>query len=89
MTTNQARTCVAVSLGLMGCLLAAVIHADDREGRGRHNDENIQVGPRPYYLISKMRLSPLKRQLEECAEGPFFKTDFSIGHRGGGYLTVS
>ena len=49
-------------------------------------DQNVQVGPRPYYLVDKMSPSPLKRKLEQCSEGPFHKTDFSIGHRGGGTL---
>jgi glycerophosphoryl diester phosphodiesterase len=33
-----------------------------------------------------MSHGPLKRKLEQCSEGPFYKTDFSIGHRGGGTL---
>ncbi len=43
---------------------------------------SVQVGPRPYFLIEDMEPSALKTQLESCAEGPFYKTDFSIGHRG-------
>ena len=44
--------------------------------------QNIQVGPRPYYLVEAMDESPLKNQLESCSEGPFHPTEFSIGHRG-------
>src|SRR6266478_2353859 len=40
-----------------------------------------QVGPRPFYLVDKMKDGPLKTQLAQCT-GPFHKTDFSIGHRG-------
>lgn len=40
-----------------------------------------QIGPRPFYLVDKMRDGPLKQQLAQCT-GPFRKTDFSIGHRG-------
>ena len=43
---------------------------------------NIQVGQRPYFLTADMVLSPLKDKLQSCANGPFTKTDFSIGHRG-------
>lgn len=43
---------------------------------------NVQVGPRPYFLVEDMDDSPLKRQLQRCGERPFKKTDFSIGHRG-------
>jgi len=42
----------------------------------------IQVGQRPYFLIGDMLPSPLKDKLQSCANGPFVKTDFSIGHRG-------
>ena len=40
-----------------------------------------QIGPRPFYLVDKMKDGPLKRELSQCT-GPFRKTDFSIGHRG-------
>ncbi|SFC92476.1 glycerophosphodiester phosphodiesterase family protein [Pseudoalteromonas denitrificans] len=43
---------------------------------------DIQVGPRPYSLIEDMDNSELKHKLQQCSEGPFYKTDFSIGHRG-------
>jgi len=43
---------------------------------------NVQLGPRPYFLIDNMEPSRLKRKLQRCSEGPFYKTDFSIGHRG-------
>ena len=47
---------------------------------------SVQVGPRPFYLVDQMSPSRLKRKLEQCSAGPFYKTDFSIGHRGGGPL---
>ncbi|MDO9296447.1 glycerophosphodiester phosphodiesterase family protein [Bradyrhizobium sp.] len=40
-----------------------------------------QIGPRPFYLVDKMKDGPLKQKLQQCT-GPFHKTDFSIGHRG-------
>ncbi len=73
----------------MTCLLPVVssAHDDDRErDRDKDKDSSVQVGPRPFYLVDKMSPSPLKRKLEQCSEGPFYKTDFSIGHRGGGTL---
>lgn len=42
----------------------------------------IQVGVRPYYLVDGMDDSRLKQKLQRCENGPFYKTDFSIGHRG-------
>jgi glycerophosphoryl diester phosphodiesterase len=40
-----------------------------------------QIGPRPFYLVDKMKDGPLKQQLSQCT-GPFHKTGFSVGHRG-------
>jgi glycerophosphoryl diester phosphodiesterase len=40
-----------------------------------------QIGPRPFYLVDKMKDGPLKEKLSQCT-GPFRKSDFSIGHRG-------
>jgi glycerophosphoryl diester phosphodiesterase len=42
----------------------------------------IELGPRPFYLVEDMDDGKLKRQLEQCKNGPFYQTDFSIGHRG-------
>ncbi len=43
---------------------------------------SVQLGPRPYYLIKDMEESELKTALQQCVKGPFYKTDFPIGHRG-------
>ena len=43
---------------------------------------NVQLGPRPYFLVEDMDAGPLKSKLQSCADGPFRRTDFSIGHRG-------
>lgn len=40
-----------------------------------------QVGPRPFYLVDRMKDGPLKDKLAQCT-GPFRRSDFSIGHRG-------
>ena len=66
----------------------ALCHADGPTPRGHAHRTHVQVGERPYYLVSRMRPGPLKEKLERCSEGPFFKTDFSIGHRGGGTLQL-
>lgn len=46
--------------------------------------KSVQLGPRPFYLIDDMEESALRHTLEQCTEGPFHSTDFSIGHRGAG-----
>jgi glycerophosphoryl diester phosphodiesterase len=45
-------------------------------------DFNVQVGPRPFFLMSQMKPSALKNKLEACANRALRKSDFSIGHRG-------
>ena len=42
---------------------------------------DIQLGPRPFYLVDQMKAGARKTALRQCA-GPFRRTDFSIGHRG-------
>jgi glycerophosphoryl diester phosphodiesterase len=42
----------------------------------------VELGPRPYYLIDRMESGPLKEKLLSCAAMTFEKSDFSIGHRG-------
>ena len=49
---------------------------------GKAEDLNVQVGPRPYFLISQMKPSALKSKLENCADKKLLKSEFSIGHRG-------
>ena len=41
----------------------------------------LQLGPRPFYLVEQMKDGPLKTRLRQC-NGPYKRTDFSIGHRG-------
>lgn len=49
--------------------------------RGDHGN-TVQLGPRPFFLVNDMEDSDLKDELLSCSDGPFKKTDFSIGHRG-------
>jgi glycerophosphoryl diester phosphodiesterase len=53
-------------------------------GHRRHTDReaSVQLGPRPFYLVDDLEPGPLKEELEQCTDGPFEKSDFSIGHRG-------
>jgi glycerophosphoryl diester phosphodiesterase len=44
---------------------------------------NIQVGPRPFYLVDDMSESPLEQKLASCSEKPILRAPaFSISHRG-------
>jgi glycerophosphoryl diester phosphodiesterase len=78
---------VAALLALASALQPALSNADDeRHGDRERGRSSVQVGPRPFYLIDQMSPGPLKQKLEQCSAGPFYKTNFSIGHRGGGTL---
>ncbi|MDH3538255.1 MAG: glycerophosphodiester phosphodiesterase, partial [Gammaproteobacteria bacterium] len=46
------------------------------------NGVPAQPGPRPFFLVDGMDESDLQRKLAECSDGPFYRTNFSIGHRG-------
>jgi glycerophosphoryl diester phosphodiesterase len=68
---------------------AAQSGTDDRQkgegrddGHDRRDDASVQLGPRPFYLVNGMEEGPLKDKLMQCKDGPFERTDFSIGHRG-------
>lgn len=56
-------------------------HGHDRD-HDRGGSQSIQLGPRPFQLVESMENGPLKKRLLQCANGPFRRTGFSIGHRG-------
>lgn len=54
----------------------------DRESVNETKKTNIQLGPRPFFLVDDMSEGALKNKLKSCANKPSKKTEFSIGHRG-------
>ena len=75
---------VAVALLATAPALATADDFDVDSGKNYNNAKNnsIQLGPRPFYLVDGMDEGKLKDRLMQCKDGPFRKTDFSIGHRG-------
>ena len=59
---------------------ATVVHAD--RDHDHDKPDSVQLGPRPFYLVQGMDEGKLKDRLMQCENGPFYRTDFSIGHRG-------
>jgi len=64
-------------------------HNDYYDGHGfygnrgqRMQDDAIQLGPRPFYLVQGMDEGKLKDRLMKCENGHFYRSIFSIGHRG-------
>ncbi len=75
----------AVALAMAGAVLASNALAD--HDRNDHADRyqarsSVQLGPRPFYLVQGMEEGKLKDRLQQCQNGPFYRSDFSIGHRG-------
>jgi glycerophosphoryl diester phosphodiesterase len=81
---------IALITVLLGSLLTACGGSTNNNDAAQEDNSpeqsltvsNVQVGPRPYFLIADLASSDLKTTLESCSEMPFKKTNFSIGHRG-------
>ncbi|BBO89072.1 glycerophosphodiester phosphodiesterase family protein [Desulfosarcina ovata] len=73
---------------IVGALLVSMVLSVSMATAGQHSNEwgkkknKAQLGPRPSYLVEDMDDSVLKEALQQCTDGPFQRTDFSIGHRG-------
>lgn len=83
--TSTLKLLAAAALAVSAMATSSHAAGTDRSEAHRHVSSpitNIQVGPRPFYLVEQLADSPLKRQLQSCAEQPVRRTNFSIGHRG-------
>ena len=73
----------AVAVGVTAAAISTESIARDRGWGGHgHDRTNVQLGPRPFFLINEMADGHLKHKLQQCTGGPFRPSDFSIGHRG-------
>ncbi len=78
---------ITIGIIVIVSVFSASCGADDNDEKFEKKvkkswNANIQLGPRPFFLVNDMDKGPLKEKLEECESGPFKQTDFSIGHRG-------
>jgi glycerophosphoryl diester phosphodiesterase len=80
MKTTLFALTLAVTAGT-ACSAAFAGHGRDHDRRD-DRDQSTQIGPRPFYLIDTLRDGRLKDRLLQCQDGPFYRTDFSIAHRG-------
>jgi glycerophosphoryl diester phosphodiesterase len=76
-----------INCGVLALLAFSITTAMAKDGvhhsyDSTKNDQSVQLGPRPFFLVNEMVDSDLKKELLGCSSGPFQKTDFSIGHRG-------
>ncbi|MBL8251596.1 MAG: glycerophosphodiester phosphodiesterase [Candidatus Competibacter sp.] len=81
------RSLTVVSLAAAWVAVASSPAAADSEATVARSDRNrtrfaVQLGPRPFFLVNELADSPLKQKLLSCTNGPFRRTNFSIGHRG-------
>lgn len=83
------RRLVSTTLLALSSLSAFSAQAGDRadpnrggDNESRHAHLNVQVGVRPFYLVDGMDDGPLKRRLKQCEAGPFYRSEFSVSHRG-------
>ncbi|MFA7520755.1 MAG: glycerophosphodiester phosphodiesterase, partial [Shewanella sp.] len=77
----------SLSLGLLiatSALLAGCNNDDDNAAITPPTSKSVpaQVGERPLFLVRQMQDSTLKTRLEQCTTDSFYRSEFSIGHRG-------
>ena len=73
---------LAVAIGAALIAVADEAAAYDEGAQASKQGMNVQLGPRPFFLINDMADSPLKRKLQQCENKNFKPSNFSIGHRG-------
>ncbi|NRQ43824.1 glycerophosphodiester phosphodiesterase [Rheinheimera sp. YQF-2] len=65
---------LCLTLLLAGCKLTGSAETDAKP--------LVSPGPRPLYLLQALPDDDLKQRLQACKTQPFYRHDFSIGHRG-------
>ena len=75
---------LGLAVALFGSAIAVADKAAAQELSAKEGKQtvNVQLGPRPFFLINDMADSPLKRKLQQCENKTFKPSKFSIGHRG-------
>ena len=63
-------------------IAALLVAGDAYAKKGKKDDDTINVGSRPGFLVDGMDDSKLKSKLMKCMGDKARRTDFSIGHRG-------
>tara|TARA_R110002050_G_scaffold117617_3_gene234495 strand:- start:3067 stop:4353 length:1287 start_codon:yes stop_codon:yes gene_type:complete len=78
--------------GVIFCLLTAFFHLGCNSSHVMNTTNEVtdkvtekvvaKVGLRPLFLINEMTNSQLKTKLTQCKDNTFYRSDFSVGHRG-------
>ena len=77
--TLVAMYCVIISVTIYGQSNA---QSNAQSNNQATSPTTVQLGPRAFYLLDQLHPGPLKESLEQCRQGPFKQTEFSIAHRG-------
>lgn len=76
-----------LSTSSLTACLAAAGHVSGSSCPARPDQiKQIELGPRPYFLVDKMGDGPLKTNLSSCKNQEMKPSAWSIGHRGGAPL---
>ena len=83
MLRGMAMGVMALALSHGSGVLAFDFDERDKGGRDKQGAQ-VQLGPRPSYLVDQMTDGKLKRELQQCSRQvqSFRHSDFFIGHRG-------
>ena len=74
---------VAAGLAVVSACIATNTLASSSYNEQKLNKfSGVELGPRPFFLVDGMEEGELKEKLESCKNKQFYKTKFSIGHRG-------
>ncbi|KAG0283913.1 hypothetical protein BGZ97_008365 [Linnemannia gamsii] len=68
---------------LAGLLAASQVTASSVAFKGLKPIKQVQLGPRPYYLVDNLEDGPLKKKLASCMDKNMKTSSWSIAHRGG------
>lgn len=68
-------------LGALALVVISVSDCTNANPGSKHYDP-VDVGLRPQFLVDGLEDSKLKQRLKACENKKFYKTTFSIGHRG-------
>lgn len=82
---HQVKKLIEVTSLSLALIITGISITSAENGFYHHKklNKNVQLGPRPYYLVDDMDPGQLKDQLKSClTKRRFKKTEFSIGHRG-------
>ncbi|KAI0906058.1 PLC-like phosphodiesterase [Ustulina deusta] len=80
-------TVSSVVTGILVAATSGAVAIPTKPSTGKpHVRRNVELGPRPQYLVNNMDEGWLKDRLSSCLDKEAVTTKFSIGHRGGACL---